>query len=338
MGQLDLGFFHFHRQPVPGALFDQLEQAVDAAGVFDVVAHAAQGQLGFLRVHRVDGVPGGQVHVVAGRHIGTAFHAAAVAEQRHHAGQRELFVEVGTTDVHAAGGEDVALAVVVVTAVRGQAHQREVGRTTANVDNEHKLFFLDGGLVVEGRCNRFVLERDVLEADLARHVDQGIFRFLVGHRVVIDKEHRAAQDHFFELAAGGGFSAAFELADKQRQQVGEGHGRAEHAGVVLDQLGTQQALERAHQPAFVVFQVFVQRQSTVHRATLLEVEEHHRRQCDLVVLQRNKRLLAGADPADGGVGRAKVDAAGTGWGWVFHVYRVPVAKRPRSVCQSKADA
>jgi hypothetical protein len=47
MGQLDLGFFHFHRQPVAGALFDQLEQAVDAAGVFDVVAHAAQRQLDF---------------------------------------------------------------------------------------------------------------------------------------------------------------------------------------------------------------------------------------------------------------------------------------------------
>src|SRR5476651_1060179 len=48
VGQLDLGFFHFHRQPVACALLDQLEQTVDAAGVFDVVTHAAQGQLGFL--------------------------------------------------------------------------------------------------------------------------------------------------------------------------------------------------------------------------------------------------------------------------------------------------
>jgi len=275
---------------------------------------------------------------MAGGHVGAAFHAAAVAEQRHHALQAQLFVEVGAADVHAAGGEDVVLAVVVVTTVRRQAHQGEVGRTTADVDDQYQLFPGDGGLVVERGGNRLVLERDVLEADLARHVDQGVFRFLVGHRVIIDKEHRAAQHHFFELAARRGFGAALELADKQRQQVGERHGRAQYAGVVLDQLGTQQALERAHQAAFVVFQVFVQGQAAIHRAALLEVEEHHRRQGDLVVLQRDKRLLAGADPADGGVGRAEVDAAGTGWGWVFHVYRVPVEKRPRSVCQSSADA
>jgi len=85
VGQFDFGLLDFHRQPMPCALFDQLEQTVDTAGVFDVVAHAAQRQLGFLRVHRVDGVPGRQVHVMAGGHVGTAFHAAAVAEQWHYA-------------------------------------------------------------------------------------------------------------------------------------------------------------------------------------------------------------------------------------------------------------
>ncbi|MNT38949.1 hypothetical protein D3C72_1751620 [compost metagenome] len=49
---------------------------------------------------------------MAGGHVGTALHPAAIAEQWHQAGQRELFVEVGPADVHAAGGEDVVLAVI----------------------------------------------------------------------------------------------------------------------------------------------------------------------------------------------------------------------------------
>ncbi|RMS23163.1 hypothetical protein ALP71_01469 [Pseudomonas coronafaciens pv. garcae] len=114
MGQVDLGFFHFHCQPMPGALFDQLEQAIDTAGVFDVVAHAAECQLGFLRVHRVDGVPGRQVDVMAGRHVGAAFHAAAVAEQWHYTLQAQLLVEVGPANVYATCGQDVLLAIIVL--------------------------------------------------------------------------------------------------------------------------------------------------------------------------------------------------------------------------------
>jgi len=40
VSQLDLALFYLHRQPVPGALFDQTEQPVDSGGVDDVVAHA----------------------------------------------------------------------------------------------------------------------------------------------------------------------------------------------------------------------------------------------------------------------------------------------------------
>ncbi len=107
---------------------------------------------------------------------------------------------------------------------------------------------------------------------------------------------------------------------------------------MLDQFGTQQALERAHQPAFVAFQVFVQRQAAVHRAAFFHVEEDHRWQSDLVVLQRDQRFHAGTQPADGGVGCAEVDTAGTGWRCVLHVFRVPVKKRPRSVCQCGTDS
>jgi hypothetical protein len=172
-----------------------------------------------------------------------------------------------------------------------------------------------------------------LKPILLRHIDQGVFGFLVGQRIVIDKEHRATQHHLLEFPTGGGFRAALQLADEQAEQVLERHGRAENAGVVLDQLGTEQALERAHQPAFVAFQVLVQRQTTVHRATFFEVEEDHRGQGDLVVFQRDHRVHAGAQPADSGVGRAEVDTAGTGWRGVFHVFQVPV-KKTAAQCMS----
>jgi len=159
--------------------------------------------------------------------------------------------------VHAAGGEDVVLAVVQATALGRQAYQREVGSTTADIDNQHQFFALDGGLVVECRRDRFVLEGHFLEADGAGHVGQGVFGFLVGQGIVVDEKHRAAQYHFFEFTTGGRFGALFQLGDKQPQQVLERHRRAQNAGVVFDQLGAQQALERAHQAAFVAFQVLM---------------------------------------------------------------------------------
>ena len=97
----------------------------------------------------------------------------------------------------------------------------------------------------------------------------------ISQGVVVDEKYRAAQYHFFEFTTGGRFGALFQLGDKQPQQVLERHRRAQNAGVVLDQLGAQQALERTHQTAFVAFQVLMQRQTTVHRAAFFNIEEHH---------------------------------------------------------------
>jgi hypothetical protein len=55
----------------------------------------------------VDRVPGRQVEVIARRHLAPDTQRAAVAEQRHHRRQAQVFVEVGAADVHAAGGQDV---------------------------------------------------------------------------------------------------------------------------------------------------------------------------------------------------------------------------------------
>ena len=322
VGQLDLAGFHLHRQPVAGALLDELEQAIDAGGVDDVVAHVLQRQLGLLRVHRVDGVPGGEVEVIAGWHEGVALHLAAVAEQRHHALDAQLLVEVGTADVHAAGGEDVALAVGHCAALRRQANQREVRGAAADVDDQHQFFTLDAALVVEGCGEWFVLEGNVLETEFLRHGHQGVLGFLVGLGIIVDEKHRAAQHHGLELAPGDSFGALLQLADEQPEQVLERHGAAQHGGFALQQRGAQQAFQRAHEAAFVAFQVLVQGQAAVHRTAFLDVEEDHRGQGDLVVFQGDQRFGVRAPPADGGVGSAEVDAQGAGRSGREHGARV----------------
>src|SRR3990167_2072852 len=168
-----------------GALFDQLEQTVDAGRVEDVVAHALQRQLGFLRVHRVDGVPGGQVEVNAGGHRRVALHPAAIAEQWHHRLQAELFVEVGAADMDAAGGEDVGMPFGEHMSLGRQANQREVRGTAADVDDQHQFFLADGAFVVKRSGNRLVLERHVLETDGLGHACEGVGGLLVGLLVVV---------------------------------------------------------------------------------------------------------------------------------------------------------
>jgi hypothetical protein len=69
------------------------------------------------------------------------------------------------------------------------------------------------------------------------------------------------------------------------------------------------------------------------------IEEHHRRQGDLVVLQRDQRCpLPGRSQPTVELEVPKSMPHGTGWRGVFHVFRFRSKKRPRSVCQSATDS
>jgi len=196
--------------------------------------------------------------------------------------------------------------------LRREPHQREVRRTATDIDDQHALFALNTRLVIEGRGDRFVLERHIAETDLARRCGQGVRRFSIGLRVVIDKKHRAPQHDLLEWPARSRFGALLEGAEEQAEDFLEWHGTAEHRGFAFQQLGAEQALERPHQAAFVTLQIFVQRQPAVDRTALFEIEEHHRRQGRLLAFESNQRIDVRPPPANRGVGSAEVDAAGAG--------------------------
>ena len=56
---------------------------------------------GLAGVGKVDGVPGGQLEEQPGRHLGAALHQAPVAQQRHHAFQRQGPIEVRAATLQA---------------------------------------------------------------------------------------------------------------------------------------------------------------------------------------------------------------------------------------------
>ncbi len=109
-------------------------------------------------IDRIDGVPGGQIKVRTGGHRRGTFHPAAIAKQRHHSGQRQLLVKISTADMHAAGGENIGVAVSQVASFRGQAHQGEVRGAAADIDDQHQFFPADARLIVKRSGNGFVLE------------------------------------------------------------------------------------------------------------------------------------------------------------------------------------
>ncbi len=145
--------------------------------------------------------------------------------------------------MHAAIGQDVLAPLAARRALGREAHQREVGGTAADVDDEYQLFLVDARLVIEGGRNRFELEGDVLETDIARDLFERILGQLVGGRILIDEVHRTAQHHLGERAPGGAFGALLEFTDELRKQATIGQRTAAHFRLAIDGAGTEQALQ-----------------------------------------------------------------------------------------------
>ena len=174
----------------------------------------------------------------------------------------------------AARGEDVVAPLGLPGPFWRQAHQRKVGRTAADVGDQHQLFPGDLRLVVEGGGNRLELEGDVLEADGTGHIGQRVLRQLVGLRIVVDKENGTAEHGRREFAACRLLRAAFHFADELRQQHTEWQRTSAHFRLAIDEAGAQQAFQRTHQTAFVTGQITGQRRAAKTDFLVFRIEEN----------------------------------------------------------------
>src|ERR1700692_2935903 len=103
-----------------------------------------------------------------------ALHGAAEAEQRHHDAETELAIEVRAADAHAVVGENVRSAIGVAMTLRPETHDRKIRGPAADIGDQGDLFGRYLPLIVQGRCDRLELKCDLIKADLARNLAQGL--------------------------------------------------------------------------------------------------------------------------------------------------------------------
>ena len=115
-------------------------------------------------------------------------------------------------------GQDVVTPLGQCRPLWRQAHQGKVGSTAADVGDQDQLFAVDGGFVVEGGGNGFVLERNILEADRPCDLFERILGQLIGGGIVIHKIDRTPQHHAVEATTGGAFATLLEFTDELREQ------------------------------------------------------------------------------------------------------------------------
>ena len=211
--------------------------------------------------------------------------------------------------MNAAIGEDVALAVSLAAPLRRHAHDREVRGAATDVDDQHQLLARHLLLIIERRCNRLVLERDVPEALLARDLLQCGLRLGIGRVVLVDEAHRAAEHDLIDLLAEPGFDLRFQMREEEAENAGERHRLLADVGLLVDQRGAENALQRAHEAAVMAGQVALDCAAPELHAVILEIEEHRARQGAMLPLQRDQLCGGVIAEADRGVRSAEVDAA-----------------------------
>ena len=245
----------------------------------------------------------------------------AVAECRQDAGELHAAIEVGPGDVNAVAGQDVAPAVTGRGASRTDPHDREVGRATADVRDEHDLLDVDAALVVERRGERLVLELHLGEARKVRGLRQGPLRGGVADGIVVDEEDRSAQDHLAQRRARRSLCLQAQVAQVADDHIEIAHRTATaDIGGLLDQTAAEDALHRAHQATVQTVDVggdggtaeLAGRPADVVALDAVEHRGRHRHMAGFQLDQPHR--AGGVGDRDGGVGGSEVDGAvHAGW-------------------------
>lgn len=101
--------------------------------------------------------------------------------------EAETAVEVGTADMDAVVGQHVGGPVGASPALGAEAHQREVGGAAADVGDQRQFLAVEAAFVVEAGGDRFVLERYLVETELAGDLGQRRLGDAIGFGIAVDE-------------------------------------------------------------------------------------------------------------------------------------------------------
>ncbi len=133
--------------------------------------------------------------------------------------------------------------------LRAEADHREVAGAAADIGDQRQFLGCHRLLVVMRRRDRLIDEGDV--AKPARRAMS--FQHHLSPRVrlvVVVEAHRPAMHDGGDLAAGEGFGLVLEVPHEDLDDFPQGNLAAAEAGLVVDQRGAQDRLQRTHQSAF----------------------------------------------------------------------------------------
>lgn len=168
------------------------------------------------------------------------------------------------------------------------AHDGEIRRTAAKVDDHRKLFPRHRALVVERGGNRFELEGDGGKARGAGDRLQLPLGAAVGRLVVIDEPDRPAKHHRVERPFRGLLRPVLHLPEIKPDDLGEGPALRPYRGFFRHRAGAKHALESPHQPPFDPLDIGADRGAAEADMPLLEGKEDRAGQHDAVAFQRQE--------------------------------------------------
>src|SRR5689334_7088964 len=136
-----------------------------------------------------------------------------------------------------------------------------------------------------------------------------MLRLGVGGIVLVDEAHWAAEYDLGDVVAEMGLDPALQIGEIESENGRERHGLLADIGLLVDQRGAENALQRAHEAAVMTPEIKVDRVTPIVNGMVLEIEEHRARQRQMILLERQQMGLRMIADADGRVRGSEIDSA-----------------------------
>ena len=304
-----LDAFDIHRKRVAALLVEHPHQTVEQFRLLRLVTHLTYFPDDFRVIHAVDARPRREVVEIARRDVDILpLHRRTIAQQRHHDTEAEIPIEIGAADADAVVGQVVVLALGVAMPLRRQPNDRKVRRSAADIGDQRDFLGRDLTFVVERRCDRLELKRDVVKADLPGDIAQSRLRLGVAGRIVVDEVDRAAMYDIAQLVSDGLFRAPLHRTDIVGDDITEADALAADAGGLVDQRRAEHRFDAAHQSPGVALDIGLDGAPADMGAGIGFVEDRAWNR-DVIALERSQHGTIANDRAERRVRRPEIQTA-----------------------------